>query len=169
MKLYEIDLSLYKLLTDGFNENCVDYETGEIDEAKAQEYLNTLPIERTAKLEGYGCVIKNLTDDIAGLKTEIDKLTERKKAKEKQIERLKNAVTYSMQLFGDKKFETPKVEFSFRKSETVVCDNIDELPEEFIVKKVELNADKKAIKQAIKQGTEVKGASLIEKYNLQVK
>ena len=60
MTLYEIESELLALLENGFNAACID-EDGVINEERAAEYLEKLPIERDKKLEAYGLVIKNYT------------------------------------------------------------------------------------------------------------
>ena len=164
--LFEIDKNLLEYVNKGF-ELCVN-EDGEIDEEKLNHYLQVLPEQRENKLEGYGMLIKQLNAESIALKTEIDKLAEIKASKDKKIESLKKAVTMSMTAFGDTKFETAKVLFSFRKSETVEVD-IDKLDKTYIKEVVEYKADKTAIKNAIKEGKEVNGAVIIQKQNLQVK
>ena len=59
------------------------------------------------------------------------------------------------------------LKISFRKSESVEIDNVEELEDRF--KRVKVEADKTAIKQAIKSGKEVKGARLVENNNLQIR
>lgn len=167
MTLYEIESELLALLENGFNAACVD-EDGVVDEDKAKEYLEKLPIERDKKLEAYGLVIKNYTAEIEAIKQEQANLTARRQAKEKHVERLKKAITDSLLVFNQAKFETAKVAFSFRKTSSVEVD-MDILAKEFIREKVEYSADKTAIKNAIKAGKVVEGAQIIEKQALQVK
>ena len=40
MNLFDIKSSLYELLENGYNEECVDPETGEFDEEKAKALLD---------------------------------------------------------------------------------------------------------------------------------
>lgn len=165
--LYVLDSDILMLLENGFTMACVD-ENGEIDEEKAREYLETLPIERDRKLEAYGMVIKNYQADIDAIKAEEANLKARRQAKEKQVERLKEAVASSMNLFEQPKFETPKVVFTFRKSQQVEVD-LAVLDKQYIKEKIEYSADKTAIKKAIVAGEVIEGATLVIKQNLQVK
>lgn len=167
MTLYEIEAEILALLENGFTASCID-EDGVVDEEKAQEYLERLPIERDKKLESYGLVIKNYEAEIEAIKQEQARLTARRQAKEKQVERLKTAITNSMVLFNQPKFETAKVLFSFRKTSSVEVD-MNSLAKEFIKEKVEYTADKAAIKNAIKQGEVVEGARIVERQALQVR
>ena len=173
--LYDIDGALLAMLEHGFTVDCVDPETGEIDEAKAQDFLTNLPIEREKKLESYGCLIKNLTAEADAIRTEEKALAARRQQKEKTVERLKANVSASMEAFQETKYETAKVVFSFRKSEVVEVDetaltafaeknNRDEL-----LTYKPPTANKTAIKAALKAGEQIEGASLVIKQNLQIK
>lgn len=173
--LYEIDGALLAMLEHGFTVDCIDLETGEIDEAKAQEFLTNLPIEREKKLEAYGCLIKNLTAEAEAIRAEEKALAARRQQKEKTVERLKENVSASMQAFNELKYETAKVVFSFRKSESV------EVNEAALAEFAQRNnrddlltykaptANKTAIKAALKAGEAIEGASLVIKQNLQIK
>ncbi len=169
MTLYEIERDLLELLERGFNDACIDKETGEIDEALAAKYLEELPVARERKLEAYGLVIKNYLAEIEALKKEEERLAERRKSKERQVERLKTAITNSMLAFEDTKFETAKVVFTFRKSTAIEIPDASKLAKLYLRRKVEYTPDKTAIKQALIEGKKVKGASLVTKQNLQVK
>lgn len=163
--LYEIDYNLYQLLE---NEMVVDEETGEI--LFEESDIDNLLLSRDQKLENTACYIKNLMSDIDQIKAEEKSLKERRQIKEKKVERLKSYLANSMLLFGDKKFETPRVALSFRKSKQVEIEPNTHLPQEYIKVKVEESPDKTKLKDAIlKQGLEIDGVKVIEKENLQLK
>lgn len=163
--LYEIDKNLYQLLEFDM---VVDEETGEI--LFEESDIDNLLLSRDEKIENTGCYIKNLLSDIEQLKAEEKSLKERRQTKEKKVERLKKYLADSMLLFGDKKFETPRIALSFRKSKQVEIDEDVVLPEEFIKVKVEKSPDKTKLKDAIlKQGEVIEGVKVIEKENLQLK
>lgn len=68
------------------------------------------------------------------------------------------------------KMETDFVTLSWRKSEAVVVDGAPELlPEKYQRVKITVDADKTAIKAAIKAGEDVPGARLEMRQNLQIK
>ena len=159
MTLYEIDQKIEAAIT-----NAVDEETGEITEDFAM--LDELQIEREQKIENSGLYIKNLTAEIESLKAEEKALYERRKSKEKRAEWLKSYLAYSL---AGAKFETPKLALSFRKSIVVDVADVDKLPEEFKRVKTTIDADKTALKEALKAGALIDGATLVEKQNLQIK
>ena len=163
--LYEIDYNLYQLLE---NEMVIDEETGEI--LFEESDIDNLLLSRDQKLENTACYIKNLMSDIDQIKVEEKSLKERRQVKEKKVERLKSYLANSMLLFGDKKFETPRVALSFRKSKQVEIEPNTHLPQEYIKVKVEESPDKTKLKDAIlKQGIVIDGVKVIEKENLQLK
>ena len=108
------------------------------------------------KADGYAMVIRQIMADVTGLKAEIDRLTARKRAGENAIERMKEALQYSMQATGKTKFKTQLFSFGIQKNpEAAVVDETDlsKIPERFLVRK-EPTVNRKALKDAIKAGDE---------------
>lgn len=141
---------------------CVDLETGEIiDMDKLQE----LQMEFDQKVEGIACWIKNLLSEAKALKEEKDNLAARQKACENKAASLKE---YLQSALEGQKFKTPKVSISYRKSESVVVDDIAMVASEYI-KYTEPTVDKTAVKQALKDGLFIDGVHLEEKQNIQIK
>ena len=169
MKLYEIESGIIELLENGFNLACVDAETGEIDEAKAAEYLEALQLERGEKIENIALYIKSLDCEAAAIKAEEKNLQARRQAKERKAERLKEYLKSSLLAFNEKKFETARVALSFRSSKTVIVSDMEKLDKAYVKEKVEYSADKTAIKKAIESGATVDGAYIEEKQNLNIK
>lgn len=178
MNLYEIDHRLKML-----EEYLVDEETGEIvqTEEDFNKLFDEIQMDLMDKIESTMCFYKNLQADISAFKEEENNIAKRRKVKENLAERLKkridNYITYQ---FTDDdgnvdsdglnkwKMETPKVKLSYRKSESVNAD-LELIPKKFIKKKIELSADKAELKKLLKEGKTVKGATLVTKYNMQVK
>lgn len=158
MNIYEIDQSITAL---------IDPETGEI---KDFDVFAELQMEREAKIENMALWIKNLVAEAGAIKAEKDALYEREKTAKNKAERLKN---YLSKILNGEKYSTPRVAISFRKSESVDVDegfaqwaktNADHL-----LKYKEPEADKAAIKEAIKNGASVEFARLEQKTNIQIK
>ena len=150
--LYEIDKAILE---------CVDAETGEIIDDKA---LEELELARDNKIENIACWIKNLKADAESYKKEKEVFVQREKAAKNKAESLKRYLEIAL---GGEKFKTSKVSISYRKSEIVEIDEIEKLSDEFI--KIEIKADKTAIKAAIKEGAEIVGARIVENNNIQIK
>ena len=143
MTLYEIDSEII---------GCMDEETGEIIEGAMEE----LELDNIQKAENIALSIKNDTAMAKALKEEIDKLTQRLRTCNNGIDSKKKYLPY---LLGDKKLKTARVSVSYRNSESVTIDDLGSLTEEYI-RIPEPQADKTAIKKAIKAGKEVAGAHI---------
>lgn len=163
MNLYEIQSEIYYIL-----ENLVDLETGEISE-EAIEQLRELSEAYELKLENVACYIKSLEAEQKAIKEEIASLQARAKTKEKKAERLREYIAEVMKADGREKLETSRAVLSFRKSEAVEVADVEKLPAIYLRVKTEYSADKKALKEALKAGEEIAGATLVTKQNLQIK
>lgn len=119
------------------------------------------------KAINYGYVIRSFEYENDIIDAEIKRLKALKEQKEKAIQKLKDAVSDAMNLYGIEKVESPALKLSFRKSESVeISENLDK---RFMIEKVTLQPDKIAIKEAIKKGEQVEGAVLVINQNLQIK
>ena len=118
------------------------------------------------KVENYIKVIKNIESDVEARKNEIKRLTELNKADEKKKEHLKETLSTSMQLTGHERVDTPLFKVSFRKSQAVEVDETV-LPESYKV--ATWKPDKKRLKEDLKNGLEIVGASLVERKNLSIR
>lgn len=155
MNLYEIDNAIL---------SCVDPETGEIFDL---EWLDKLQMERERKIENVLCWVKNLESDAEQIKAEEKALADRRKSAEAKADRLRS---YIGGILNGEKFQTPKVSVSWRKSDGVVIDNLNELMKEddYLTYK-EPEPNKSKIKAAIKAGVVVPGAHLEERHNMSIK
>lgn len=171
--IWEIDERLVNLIEGHF-----DVETGEVFETEDElaQKIDEVAIELDTKIENIGCYIKNLESDIEAFKREEDNLKKRRKSTENKIEGLKTYLNnYLTAVYPNEddrrkwKFKTPKVVLGYRKSTTVEVPDLEKLDKNFIKIKTETSADKTAIKEAIKNGKEVKGAFLKDNINLSIK
>ena len=122
-----------------------------------------------AKAEDYGHAILNLKGMAAAAKAEKERLAGLQKFYENTQKRLTDALSSAMQVFGHDKVENATMRLSLRHSTATEVDDLDQLPAEFKTTKVEVVADKTAIKKAIQQGEAVPGAHLVENVSLQIK
>ena len=177
--LFDIQDSMMNLL-----EYHVNDETGEIVETEEEfnELYNSIQLDLQTKLDNTNCLQKMIDGELEVIDKEIKRLTAEKKARERKKEWLKNRVdTFVVRQFTDEygnvdvdglhkyKLELPHSKISYRKSDSVEVTDIDKLPEEYIKTKIEKNPDKVAIKNAIKDGKEIKGATIVTNYNIQIK
>ena len=169
MNLYEIDEQIRILLDQGFNNECIDVETGEIMEEKAQELLHSLQRQKEDKIENIALYVKNLIAEAEAIKQEEQKLSERRKAKEKKTEWMKQYLTTALLSTDKEKFESARVSIGFRKTEKVIIEGEELLEDRYVTIETKRIPNKKTIKEAIKTGTEVKGAYVQENKNIQIK
>nr|DAE34232.1 MAG TPA: resistance protein [Caudoviricetes sp.] len=144
-------------------EHVVDTEDGEI--LNLQQF-EALQMERGQKIEGMCCYIKNKLAEADAIDAEANTLSHRSGVIRKEVERCKAYLAGA--LYGEK-FETPRCKITWRKSEICNVLNIDAVPEEYKRTKVTVDADKTAIKKAIKGGMEIPGAEVIQKLNMTLK
>lgn len=153
MKLYEIENAILK---------CIDLETGEIIDT---DKLNELQMERDTKIENVACWIKDLKAEAEALKAEKQALAERQKVAENKMESLKKYLAYAL---DGKSFKSTRASVTFRKSQAVEIADIYKLDENYLRYK-EPEADKTAIKEALKAGKTVAGATLVENTSVIIK
>ena len=153
MKLYEIDEAIL---------NCIDLETGEIIDT---EQLDKLTMEREAKLENVACWIKELKAEAEALKAEKMAFAKRQQVAENKMESLKKYLAYAL---DGQAFKTVRASVTFRKSQAVEIADIYKLDENYLRYK-EPEADKTAIKEALKAGQTVAGATLVENTSVIIK
>lgn len=140
----------------------------ELDEETKLDTLDSIDweTEYETKVENYIKVMKNLEADVEARKNEIKRLTELNKADEKKKEHLKDTLSASMSLTGHERVDTPLFKVSFRKSQAVEVDEAV-LPEAYKV--ATWKPDKKRLKEDLKNGLEIIGASLVERKNLSIR
>ncbi len=163
MKLYEIDELIARCVVISENE-AVDTETGEIIDI---DYLEHLQMDKEKKIEFLIKLYLNCKSDAEQLKAEADKFTKRARAEANKAEQIKNYLGFIQK--GEKfKSEDGLHQISFRKTSSVEVTDITKL-EDCYLRVKDPEADKTAIKEAIKSGIDVKGATLVEKLSPTIK
>lgn len=192
MKLFDIAKEHLELL-DKFGEieisvnedgEPVDSEGNPVDpveyiaeqENKLLEALTELKGDFDTKAESVSLYIKELEAGTKLLGESIKNLQSRKKAMENKVERLKSYLLASMETVGESKIETDKVRISLRNNapSVVVYDekafinqyrgNRDDL-----LKYSEPTINKTAVKDALKSGEDIAGATLEAKRTVTIK
>lgn len=157
MNLYEIEKEIM---------SCVDMETGEIIDC---EKLDALTMERDQKIENIALWVKNLEADAKAYKEEKDSFAQKQKAAENKAKSLKE---YLSRFLAGTSYKSTKVNIGFRKSESVDVFSLESLIEygnADYLKYKEPEADKTAIKAALKSGANIPGCILVESNNIQIK
>lgn len=162
MSLFDINREIVETF-----ENCINEETGEINEELYQK-LNDLKIERNDKIENIACWIKDLVADANAIKEESKKMAARAKAYENKAENLKG---YLKAVLAGEKFSTSKVAISYRKTSHVECDDdldITSLPQEFW-KYGKPEPKKTEIAKYLKEGNELTGCKIVEDTSMSIR
>lgn len=159
MKYYEIIAELSSL----FNE--IELSEGEVSEEQLNR-LESLEIASNEKIQQLIWIHSQRKQEIAGIKDRKKTLDAMQKSKEKQIEFLEKVLA---QLTQNNKWTNGVETISYRKSEQVIVEDLESLPTQYLRKKEIVEADKTALKEALKNGEEIKGAILQENFNIQVK
>lgn len=139
-------------------------EDPELDPQTLADTMEAIEGELEVKAENYAKVMKNLEADVAGIKAEIDRLSERKKTIENNIKNMKSALQMAMEATGKTKFKTELFSFGIRKNApSVIMDEpyIENVPERFL-KYSEPTINKSAIKEAIQSGENLEGLAHLE-------
>lgn len=160
MTLYEME-QRYRLFLDMA-------EDGEISEEALQDMREYLLTDISEKLEGYGCVLKQLQADADAVKAEKIRLAGKQASLEKNIDRIRETMNAAMLLTNQKKVKTALFTFSTTtRLKTIVDVPAEELPEGF--RKIEYKADAKAIDEWLRAGHEVPWAHQEQAQSLTVR
>lgn len=109
-------------------------ETEELDKQLIADTLEALEGEIETKADGYAKIIRELEGKAELLKSEIDRLSNRKTAIENNIKSMKEALQNAMYITGKVKFKTNLFNFSIQKNPPkLVIDKLEEIPEEFLI------------------------------------
>lgn len=158
--------SLYHIETEYLNIiNQVEELEGELT-PELEEQLTINEKELQGKSIAYLEFIGSREELNKRVDDEIKRLQALKKSNNNLIKNLKNRLLDAVKLFGD--FEVGLTKFGTRKSSSVQVEDVNSLPKELKVVKVTEQADKKAIKEALKRGEEIEGCEIVESVNLKI-
>lgn len=161
MKLYEINdvyLSILELMAD---------ESTDMEMLGAA--LKNVNDELETKAENYAKIIKQIEGDIETVKKEKDRLASKQRSMENNVRWLKMNLQAAMELQDKRKFKTDLFSFNIQKnpkSVQVTCDP-HLLDERF--QSIKVDADKKAIKEALEAGETIEGATIVQSESLRIR
>ncbi|MCI2234017.1 siphovirus Gp157 family protein [Escherichia coli] len=151
MHLYEITKQLNDLLA-----------MEDIPREQIEDTINLIEEEFEGKAEMVAAFIRELEADEAGMKAEIDRLSERKRVLSAKIDNLKDYLRQNMLASGKTNIKGKLFSIALGKPSPVldVFIPVEQLPEQYIV--VKKSADNAALKAALKAGTEIKGCAITD-------
>ena len=133
------------------------------------EYLDSIQLQFNDKVNNIVKFSRSLELSAAAIDFEIKRLTDLKKSFERKNDRLKDYVKHSMEAHDITEVKTDIAKLSFRKSQVVVIDDENKLPDDVFVEKVTRSVNKTLIKELLDKGEIVQGAHIEKKNNLQIK
>ena len=169
MKLYEIAHE-YQNLLDAI-------ENGEIPEAALADTLESITSLLEEKADNVACVIKNMQAEVAAIKAEEERLSARRKTKEKRVEYLTKYLSDILLKAGYDKVETVRNSISFRKTPPKCVVENEAAFIEWCLENGKTDwvtygkptVNKTLVKNAITAGEEVAGAYMESSLNIQIK
>lgn len=159
MNLYELKENYLKVL-----------ELIEAGEEGLEDTLESINDAIEIKADGYARIIRNLEANVVALKTEIDRLTNRRRSIENSIDRLKENLKDAMIATGKEKIKTDLFNVTVVNN-PVAVNVIDEklIPEKYFKVEIIRKLDKLSLRDAIKNGEEIQGAKLMQGKGLRIK
>ena len=129
--------------------------------------LSEAKMEIGQKIVAVAAFVKSLDAGAEAIDNEIKRLQARKKALDSGSDWLRSYILQHADT--GQKYEDAKAKVSFRKSEAVEVLDVSALPLEYQRTKTTTEADKTAIKEAIKAGNTVQGAELVSRMSVTIK
>lgn len=156
-------MTLYSLAQE-FEELLEIMEDPDIDPVTLEDTFEALGGEIEAKAEGYGKVIKQMEYNVSVLKNEMERMSQKKKTLEGNIQRMKQAMQNAMELIGKPKIDTDLFTFRIQKNPAAVVmdiNYIEDVPEEYLIPQ-DPKIDRAKIKEDLKAGKNLEGVAHLE-------
>lgn len=162
--------ALYELAGQ-FNELWEMIDDTELDEDVILDTLEAIDGEIEVKADNYAKVIRNMDVEIEGIKSEIERLTKKKRTLENRQKNLKDNLQQAMESTGKKKFKTELFGFNIQKNPASVelkDVKFDKIDAQYLVWP-EPTVDKKKVKEALQNGEQLEWATLVQKESLRIR
>lgn len=169
MRLFDFATEFKTLIDLVENDLEVNSETGEITDNSVlfEALFDTLELNFSEKMNNTQRLVLSLEGEADVLANEIKRLQARKTALLNKVERVNDLMLNALNAMPDNKLKTGLYSFSIRTSEVIQISDIDEIPRAYLRLKKE--ADKVAIKKALKEGLIIDGCELKINKNLGVR
>lgn len=161
MTIYSDVLDVEKLI-----DTCYNIETGEVDEKQEKELEKLKQSILESGLEKLCKARANRFAMVESLKAEEKRINEKRKSLEKSLDGLEGYIKNVFMLGGKEKETAGTFTVSIRKSEAVCLVDGFESPDFGCY---EFKPDKRKIKDALKSGVDVAGASIVVNENIHIK
>lgn len=160
MKLYELTQNYLNLL------NLL--ENPDVPKDMIENALEEAGGDITEKVENTVKVIKTLENEVEAHKKEIDRLTGNKRTLENRISYLKDNLEGNLRLVGVKEVKTGLFTVSIKKNpQSIKIIDLKAIPKDYI--KTTETVDKVKLKEDLKNGFEINGATLERTESLKIR
>ena len=142
------------------------------DEETILDTLEGESSELQAKIEDYGFVIRNMESFADAMKAEEKRMSDRRKAHEAKVERIKEWLLTNMQACSITKIECPAFTIAVRTNPPkVIVTDENAIPENFFIIPDPLppQLDKKALAAVLKDNINIPGAHLEKGVRIEIK
>lgn len=147
-----------------------DEDLDDVQRKALDAYLDKLATAEASKVDGFGQFIRLQTVQAKACKEEAKRLAAKAKTAESRIAFLKAKYVASMQGVGVKKISGAVYTLSVHENEAVaITAQTETLPEIYQRKKITVEPDTIAIRNALKDGAEIPGCTLGKTYSLQIR
>lgn len=159
--------SLYRISQEqqALNELLFEAEGELTPELEAKLVINQSNLE--VKAEGYATSMAYFKAIEKAAEEEIKRLQSISKHSKNAQERMKGALATALETFGLDRLEVGTYRISFRKSEAVIVDDEQTIPNDYVI--VETKINKAQLKADLKAGAVVSGAHLETRKNIQIR
>lgn len=151
--LHDIELEIGNVLA-------IAEELPEDQQPAALEYLDQLALMEADKVDGISFMVRKRAAEIDWMKDEEQRIRSRRQSMESRLIQFKEYLRDVMMRNGLQKLKGNKASVFLRNSEAVDIESASALPEKYVNIKIDYQPDKAKIKEAIKDGISVPGASL---------
>ena len=134
-------------------------EAGEIDEQTVQDTLDSMMVPE--KLEDYGMVIRQLTEDVEDYKREKEFFADKQRRADNAIKRMKKTLAAYLAATQQDNVQAGRFVLTSTSSKSVDVFNLAAVPAEYMQPQPP-KVDKQSIRNALLAGETVAGAALIE-------
>ena len=146
-----------------------DEELTNEQRAAMDAYLNELAGQESDKVDAFGSFIRVESARAEACKKEAQRLANKARTAESRISYLKHLYLCTMQSNGLKKVQGSAYTLSIREADSVDVTDVAALPDVYLRRKETVEPDKAILKEALKGGLEIPGASLVKTSSLQIR
>lgn len=142
----------------------------DMDQEVLEDTLQSLELARDEKAEGYAKIMKQLEAQVDAINTEEKRLADKRKVLENRHARMKQVLEQSFSLWEVDKIKGTIFTVSVQNNPpSVVIEDENIVPEQFVSVETVKKIDRKSILQALKDGEVIDGCSIKQTRSLRIR